>query len=294
MVVYITSEANMKNLEANRAEHAASLPIRGGCPRRGAADHRCHQAALSHQRRAAQRRDEPVGGCHGTRLSARGQRRALHPADSRQRDRQRSPTHRHRRARSLCRLVLRLQDRRAIRRRRELRRAALLGQVRLPRQQPRHQLRRRHAAHPPQVVSEVGAADLARPSRSADAALHLQRPAAAEREPGSDSLQRAAVLCDLRSEQADRLRHARACGTSGSWTRGHRAISASPRQPQRHAADVRDLQPGRRQHEEGRPVRARRRSASGTARIRHRPATSTGRSAIRSTTRRPASSPRSN
>ena len=96
--------------------------------------------------------------------------------------------HRRRRPRSLRRLVLRLQDRRALRRRRELRRPALLGQVRLPRQQPRHQLRRRLAARAPQLVPELGAAHLARPARSADAALHLQRPAAAERQPRSDSL----------------------------------------------------------------------------------------------------------
>ncbi len=49
----------------------------------------------------------------------------------------------------------------------------------------------------PQLVSELGAADLARRARSADAALHVQRPAAAERQPRSDSLHRAAVLRDL-------------------------------------------------------------------------------------------------
>ena len=60
------------------------------------------------------------------------------------------------------------------------------------------------------------------------------------------------------------------------------------RQPQRHAADVRGLQPGRRQHQEGAALGRRRRRGSGIGRTRRRPARSTGRSAIRSTTRRPA------
>ena len=102
-----------------------------------------------------------------------------------------------------------------------------------------------------QLVSELGAADLARPARSADAALHVQRPAAAERESRSDPLHRAAVLRDLRGEQADVVRHARRVALRLRRHVVARLSRLCRRQSQRHAADVRDLQPGRRQHEEG-------------------------------------------
>ncbi len=59
------------------------------------------------------------------------------------------------------------------------------------------------------------------------------------------------------------------------------------RQPQRHAANVRGLQPGRRQHQEGAALRRTDDAAVVSARTRRRPATSTGRSVTRSTTRRP-------
>ena len=102
-----------------------------------------------------------------------------------------------------------------------------------------------------EVVSRMGAADLARPARSADAALHLQRRCAAERQLGSDSLQRPDVLRELRGQQADRLRHA---GRLALRLHG-RVVAGLSRdrraEPQRHAADVRDLQPAGRQHEEG-------------------------------------------
>ena len=55
------------------------------------------------------------------------------------------------------------------------------------RQQSRYQLRRRFAARAPELVSQLGAANLARPPRGANAAVYLQWTAAAEREPRSDS-----------------------------------------------------------------------------------------------------------
>ena len=99
---------------------------------------------------------------------------------------------------------------------------------------------------------------------------------------------RAAVLRDLRSEQAHRLRHARRVALRLRRHVVARLSRLRRRQSQRHAADVRDLQSGRRQHEEGAALRARRRRGSGTGRIPRRRAKSTGRSATRSTTRRPA------
>ena len=181
MVVFVDVGSEPQEPRAQSAEHEQARRPARAHRRAGAAADRDDQAALSPQRRTPQRRDQSARGGDGARLPAGGERRAVHPADSRQRHRLDHRHDRRRWPRSLCRLVLRLQDRRALRRRRELRRPALLGQVRLPRQQPRHQLRRRLAARPSQLVSALGAADLARPARSADAALHLQRPAAAER-----------------------------------------------------------------------------------------------------------------
>ena len=156
MVVYITSEANLKNLETNRQNTKKIADPRGLTDAQvqqliATTKPHYHISAGLHSAR-----NESARGRDGAGLSARGERRAVHPADSRQRDRQHHRRHRRRRPRSLRGLVLRLQDRRALRRRRELRRSSLLGQVRLPRQQPRHQLRRRLAARAPQLVSRTG------------------------------------------------------------------------------------------------------------------------------------------
>ena len=139
-----------------------------------------------------------------------------------------TPDDRPRRPRSRGGLVQRLQGRRGLRRRRELRRPALLGQVRLPRQQPRHQLRRGLAARPPGVVPALGPAGVARPPRGPGAALHLQRAAAAERQPRPDPLHASCRSSPPTRSTSSPATACRACGTSASWTCGRPATSASP------------------------------------------------------------------
>ena len=56
MVVYVTSEANLKNLEANRQNMRKLADPRGLTDAQVAAADRQHQAALSHQRRPPQPR----------------------------------------------------------------------------------------------------------------------------------------------------------------------------------------------------------------------------------------------
>ena len=194
--------------------------------------------------------------------------------------------HRHRRPRPLRRLVLRLQDRRALRRRRELRRPSLLGQVRVPRQQPRHQLRRRHAARPPELVPELGAADLARPARGADAALHLQRPAAAERQ--LDPILYSELMFFANYEVNKLTGYGMPgvwhFGFIDMWSPGYLGFAAA-----NHNGMLRMYESSTRAAPTRRRPgsRARRRRASGSGPSRHPPARSTGRSAIRSTTPRP-------
>ena len=55
MVVYVTSEANLKNLEVNRQNTRKIADPRGLTDAQVAAADRDHQAALSHQRRPPQR-----------------------------------------------------------------------------------------------------------------------------------------------------------------------------------------------------------------------------------------------
>ena len=118
-------------------------------------------------------------------------------------------------------------------------RRCVLGQVRLPRQQSRHQsvaaldARARGLLHRPP-------ADHARPARVAAAALYLQRRGAAEPQSRSDSLHRAAVLLELRAGADDEVGNA---GRLHPRLHG-RLVARLPGlgrlQPQRHDADVRD------------------------------------------------------
>ena len=81
MVVYVSSEANLKNLEVNRQNtQEARRPARPH-RRAGAAAHRDHQAALSRQRRPPQRRNQSARG--GDRAGLSAGRRATSPTSSR-------------------------------------------------------------------------------------------------------------------------------------------------------------------------------------------------------------------
>ena len=118
-----------------------------------------------------------------------------------------------------------------------------------PRQQPRHQPVAGLDARHHRLVFHGASADRARPARVAAAALHLQRRGAAESEPRSDSLCRAALLLELRAVADDQVGHA---GRLYACLHG-RLVARLPRvgglQPQRHDADVRDA--GGQRHRRG-------------------------------------------
>ena len=161
-----------------------------------------------------------------------------------------TPGGRARRARPLRRLVLPPPDRRSTDEREPHRGAAVLGQIRLPRQQPRHQLLAGDDAGAARVVPAVAPADHARPARVGAVPLHLQRPGAAEPDARSDPLRRAADVRELRDDPADEVRHARRLDPR---LRGH-VVAGLPGlhvvEPQRHGPDVRDVRQRRRHDDE--------------------------------------------
>ena len=211
VVVWVSSDANIKNLQQNRDNLAKIADPRGLNGRADQAAHRHDQAALPPDGRPAQRRDRPVGNVDGAGVPAGDGDVAGHFADPRQRVSCRSrrwPTPTAAIATSTgsiaawrCAVAAGCGSRRRRSRRRRWRRAAVLGQVRLPRQQPRHQPVADADARDHGLVLHRASADHARPARVAGAALHLQRRAAAESEPRSDALLRA-----LRSSRTGRCR----------------------------------------------------------------------------------------
>ena len=85
VVVWVSSDENIKNLQQNR-DNLAKLADPRGLPRRAdQAAHRDDQAALPLDGRPAQRRDRSVGDADGAGLSARDRDVAVHHADSQQR-----------------------------------------------------------------------------------------------------------------------------------------------------------------------------------------------------------------
>ncbi len=117
---------------------------------------------------------------------------------------------------------------------------AVLGQVRVPRQQPRHQPLAGVDARACGLLLHGLPADHARPARVVGAALHLQRWSAPESQSRSDPLHGAAVLLELRAGADDEVRDA---GCLHARLHG-RLVAGLPRfgrlQPQRHDADVRN------------------------------------------------------
>ena len=124
------------------------------------------------------------------------------------------------------------------------------GKIRLPRRQPRHQLLAGRDAVAARLVSAVAPADHARPASGADAALHLQRPGAAEPESRSDPLRRAAGDGELRDVADGEVRHARRLDARLRRHVVARLSRVHVVEPQRHDPDVRDPGIQRREHAE--------------------------------------------
>ena len=106
VVVWVSSDENIRNLQTNRDNLAKIADPRGA--HAGADPHadRDDQAELSPDGRAAQRRDRAVGDADGAGLPARDRDVAAHQADSRQRHRVGDAGGGARRPRSQRRLVL--------------------------------------------------------------------------------------------------------------------------------------------------------------------------------------------
>ena len=106
VVVWISSDDNLKALQKNRDNLARLADPRRSSDAEIRQLHRRHQAAVPPDGRAAQRRDRPFRNADGARLSAGDRNVAAHPADSRQRLRVDHAGRRSRRPRSQRRLVL--------------------------------------------------------------------------------------------------------------------------------------------------------------------------------------------
>ena len=208
VVVWVSSEENIRNLQHNRDNLAKIADPRGLSEAQIQRADRDDEAALPPDGRPAQRRDGPVGDADGARLPPRDRDVAAHHADPQQRHRFGHAGRRAGRPRSQRRLVLsqRSTSRRRMPRRHAAGRRAtpcrrrtcggvgaapVLGQVRLPRQQPRHQPVADVDARDHRLVLHGASADHARSARSAAADVHLQRRPAAEPQPRSDPLLRA-------------------------------------------------------------------------------------------------------
>ena len=121
------------------------------------------------------------------------------------------------------------------------------------------------------VVPEDASADHARPARIGAVPLHLLRAGAAEPQSRSDPLRRAAVVCQLRDDAADQVRHARRVDAR---LRRH-VVAGLPGvhvvEPQRHAPDVRDVRQRRRDDDEAQRRRRPDGGAGQTSREWYRP-----------------------
>ena len=110
VVVWVSSDENIKNLQHNRDNLAKIADPRGLYRSADPRADRDDQAALPSDGRAAQRRDGPVGDADGARLSPGDRDVAAHHADPQQRHRLGHAGRRAGRPRSQRRLVLRTLD----------------------------------------------------------------------------------------------------------------------------------------------------------------------------------------
>ena len=225
-------------------------PRRHGEPRRSAplrrrlrreADRRA-QAVLHAPRRAALDRDRIARDADGAGVSAGRLRGAAAQGHPRQPDGAREPGRRARRPRPRGRMVLPApegQDRLGSP---AAPLAALLGQVRPPRQQPRRRAAQAGAdARDAGRVLQVAADRRPRPARVDPAALDLDRHRALQREPRAERLLRVAHDRLPRGRDAHRLRHARRLDLRLRRGLGAPLCRLGRAQPQRDRPRLRDL-----------------------------------------------------
>ena len=281
VVVWVSSDENIKNVQKNRDNLAKIADPRGLTPDADQDADPDDQAALPPDGRSPQRRDGAVRDADGADLPARDRDVAAHQADPRERHR---VDHAGRRSRTAATATSTGSTRGStsrppIRRRRQRLR-------RLPERPgpfPPELRRSRRGAGAAARRCRTGAstcsttttatstsrrssmralvdwyftalsADHARPARVAAAPLYLQRRRAAESESRSDPVHRAAVLLELRAAADDEVRDARRlhARVHGRLVAGLSRVGRL--QPQRHDADVRDAV---RPRERSRPRRA--------------------------------------
>ena len=132
-------------------------------------------------------------------------------------------------------------------------RAAVLGEIHLSRQQPRHQLFPAEHAGRARLVPRLAPADHARPARVGAVPLHLQWSGAPEPDARPDRLRRAAVVRELRDGAADQVRHA---GRLDPRLRRHvvaRVSGVHGVEPQRADPLLRDVRQRRRDDDDAAP-----------------------------------------
>ena len=173
-VVYIANEATLKKLATHTASLGRLADPRGLSEAEAKRLIAIDAADVPPDGGAAQCRDRPARDADGTRLPPGGERHASHPPDSRPGHRQLHARERPGRPRSLRRLVPQAHGGHHRGEEPDLR-AAVLGQVHLSRQQPRHQLLAGDDARAPRVVPEDASAGHARPARVGAVPLYLLR-----------------------------------------------------------------------------------------------------------------------
>ncbi len=153
---------------------------------RDGADRGEREALLHAPRRPALRRDRQPGDAHGADLPPRGVGGPAHPPDPRPRDGPRQSRRRARRPRPRGGLVLPLPQGKDGLRPPASHVSPVLGQVRLPRQQPRRRPAQAGAdAGDPGRLLRLAPGGGPRSPRVDPAALHVDRHRALRREPGS-------------------------------------------------------------------------------------------------------------
>ena len=186
LLVLVGDAAAVAAADRIRQDMAAIADPRKHRRGRAGADRGRHEADLHAPRRPALHRDGQPGDAHGAGLPPRRLRGPAHPPDPRPRAGAGEPGGGAGRARPHRGLVLPAPEGQDRLREPAPEVAALLGQIRLPRQQPRRHpaQARAHPRHPGRVPA-LAPGGRARPARVHPAALDLDRHRAVQRPPRS-------------------------------------------------------------------------------------------------------------